>query len=87
MHPISDAPGGVQMHPISRVTTMIAASDAVRVGDDIEPPNITIPVNRRLPWHTPTVTEVQIESLPTELRLVALGLSSWREVGISAGPF
>ena len=37
---------------------------------------MTIAVNRRLPWHTPTVTEVPIESLPTELRLVALGLSS-----------
>ena len=39
-----------------------------------QPPTITI-VNRQ-PWHTPTVTEVPIESLPTELRLVALGLSS-----------
>ena len=95
MHPISDAPGGVQMHPISRVTTMIAPSDAVRFlpsratsdhrmslettdpdGDDIEPPTITIAVNRRLPWHAPTVIEVPIECLPTELRLMALGLSS-----------
>ena len=30
-----------------------------------QPPTITIVVNRR-PWHTPTVTEVPIESLPTE---------------------
>ena len=42
-------------------------------GDAIEPPTITIGVNRR-PWHTPTVTEVPIESLPTELRMTALGL-------------
>jgi hypothetical protein len=35
-----------------------------------QPPTITIAVNRR-PWHTPTVTEVPIESLPTELRQVA----------------
>ena len=40
-----------------------------------QPPTIPIVVNRR-PWHTPTVTEVPIESLPTELRLMALGLSS-----------
>jgi len=89
MHPISDAPGGVQMHPISRVTTMIAPSDAVRVlpsdhrmslvtadpdGDEIGPPTTTIAVNSRLPWHAPTVVEVPIEILSTELRLMALGL-------------
>jgi hypothetical protein len=72
------------MHPISRVTTVIARSNAVRVGDDIEPPTITIAVNRRLPWHAPTVIEVPIESLPTELRLMALGLSSGVKAGISA---
>src|SRR5262249_43129762 len=72
MHPISNTPGGVQMHPISRVTTMIAPSNAVRV----LPSRATrgsIGVSRR-PWHTPTVTEVPIESLPTELRMMALGL-------------
>ena len=45
-------------------------------GDDIEPPTITTAVNSRLLWHAPTVIEIPIESLPTELRLMALGLSS-----------
>ena len=45
-------------------------------GDDIEPPTITTAVNSRLLWHAPTVIEVPIECLPTELRLMALGLSS-----------
>jgi hypothetical protein len=26
------------------------------------------------PWHTPTVTEIPLDSLPTELRMLALGL-------------
>ena len=69
--------------------SMIAPSDAVRVlpsdhrmslvtadpdGDEIGPPTTTIAVNSRLPWHAPTVVEVPIEILSTELRLMALGL-------------
>jgi hypothetical protein len=28
------------------------------------------------PWHTPTVTEIPFDSLPTELRMLALGTPS-----------
>jgi len=83
MHPISRVTTMIAPSDAVRVLPSRATRDhrmslvtADPDGDDIEPPTITTAVNSRLLWHAPTVIEVPIESLPTELRLMALGLSS-----------
>ena len=83
MHPISRVTTMIAPSDAVRVLPSRATSDhrmslvtADPDGDDIEPPTITTAVNSRLLWHAPTVIEIPIESLPTELRLMALGLSS-----------
>ena len=81
MHPISRVTTMIAPSDAVRVLPSRATSDhrmslvtADPDGDEIGPPTTTIAVNSRLPWHAPTVVEVPIEILSTELRLMALGL-------------
>jgi hypothetical protein len=57
-----------------------AASMSLKQGHNcLPPPTASKPRARRqrkLPWSTPTVTEVTLDDLPVELRMMALGLST-----------
>jgi hypothetical protein len=70
----SDAVGVLPSRPTRDPRTSLVTANPD--SDDIEPSTFMIAVNSRRPWRTPMVTDILIENLPTELRLMALGLSS-----------
>ena len=87
---ISDTPPTHDIQGISSITTSTAVS-ADRSPSSLPPAQDVAPPARK-PWTTPTVTEISIDDLPTELRMMALGLpvpdrpedSTWRKLPAQA---